>query len=101
MAALFIFVIHLNPSLLIILNSELMERKRQTEAGISVESRIQSGQTHFFELSQEDQAYEKAREIKSYVYPCFEELEKETFSKIAKRDIKTKRTEMVGYCVPV
>jgi len=78
-----------------------MERNRQTEAGVSIESRIRDGRTHFFELEEKDQAYDKARDIKSYVYPCFETVAKDVFSPIAKRDIKTTKTEIVGYCVPV
>lgn len=74
---------------------------RQTEAGISVESRIADGRTHFFGLDQQDEAYEKAREIKSYVYPCFDDVQKDEYSHLLKKNIKTKRVEMVGYCVPV
>ena len=78
-----------------------MERNRTTEAGISVESRIQQGLTHFFGMDKQDDAYDKAREIKSYVYPCFESIETEKYSSTLKRFVKHHHTEQVGFCVPV
>ncbi len=76
-----------------------MERDRKTEAGVSVESRIRENLTHFFELHEQDQAYEKAREIKSYVYPCYETVE-DKFT-LAGKTHSRKITKHVGYCVPV
>jgi len=71
-----------------------MERKRQTAAGVSVESRIQLGETLFFELSEKDKAYEAAREMKSYVYDCYGDVERKVDKK------KVTRIEHVGFCVP-
>ncbi len=70
-----------------------MERNRQTAAGVSVESRIKSGETLFFELPEKDKAYEAAREMKSYVYECYGDVERKEKGK------KTIRVEHVGYCV--
>lgn len=45
-------------------------RDRKTAVGISVEQRIKNQTTLFF--TDRDEAYTMARELHSYVFPCFE-----------------------------
>lgn len=71
-----------------------MERDRQTSSGISIESRIQSETTLFFELSEKERAYVAARELGSYVYDCFEDVEREI------NGHKRSFLERTGFCVP-
>ena len=72
-----------------------MERKRQTSAGVSVESRIASGTTLFFKLKDKERAYENARRLTSYVYDCYEDVEhKDSHGR------KFVTCDHVGYCVP-
>ena len=77
-----------------------MSRNRTTEAGVSVEQRIQEGCTHFVGMDKQSEAYDKARELKSYVYPCFESIETEKYSERLKKLVKHHHTEQVGFCVP-
>lgn len=71
-----------------------MDRKRQTSSGISIESRIQLGTTLFFELPERDKAYAAARELSSYVYDCFDDVEREVGGR------KLSFLQRVGFCVP-
>lgn len=73
-----------------------MERNRQTPAGVPIENRIRSGRTRFYDS--EPDALKEASRIRSYVYPCFEEVP--STEPMAKRK-PVKKTVLAGYCVPV
>lgn len=47
-------------------------RTRKTASGISIEKRINAGLTLFFEVK--DEAYDMAKELRSYIFPCFEDF---------------------------
>lgn len=59
-------------------------RDRKTAVGISVEQRIKDQTTLFF--TDRDDAYKMARELHSYVFPCYEYMNKDFVQ--------------TGYCVP-
>ena len=66
-------------------------RDRRTQSGIPIEKRIQAGTTLFFENY--DLAHQQAKQIRSYVYPCFEDVKTDHGHKHTK-------TFHVGFCVP-
>lgn len=72
--------------------SDYMPRNRKKQDGMPIEERIKNNSTLFFESY--DEAVERSKQIRSYVYPCFED--KETTIR------GHKHTELVhvGFCVP-